>query len=80
MAKMWSMAADRGEPWRVVKLVGVAGGTRRCQAESGPKAPSAEASAWGARAVEVAQEDAQVGTHAGAEVVHELDLGHPGGR
>ena len=33
--------------------------------------------AWGACAVEVTQEDAQVGTHAGAEVVHELDLGHP---
>ena len=43
VAKMWSMAVDRGEPWRVVKLVGVAGGTRRCQAESGPRAPSAEA-------------------------------------
>ena len=32
-----------GGPWRVVNLVGVAGGTRRCQAESGPRAPSAEA-------------------------------------
>ena len=40
---MWSMAVDRGKPWRVVKLVGVAGGTRRCHAESGPRAPSAEA-------------------------------------
>ena len=44
VAKMWSIAVDRGEPWWVVKLVGVAGGTRRCQAESGPRAPSAEAS------------------------------------
>ena len=43
VAKMWSIAGDRGEPWRVVKLVGVAGGTRRCQAESGPRPPSAEA-------------------------------------
>ena len=43
VAKMWSMAVDRGEPWRVVKLVGVARGTRRCQPESGPRAPSAEA-------------------------------------
>ena len=43
VAKMWSMAVDQGEPWRVVKLVGVAGGTRRCLAESGPRAPSAEA-------------------------------------
>ena len=43
VAKMWSMAVKRGEPWRVVKLVGVAGGTRRCKAESGPRAPSAEA-------------------------------------
>ena len=25
VAKMWSMAVERGEPWRVVKLVGVAG-------------------------------------------------------
>ena len=29
VAKMWSMAVDREEPWRVVKLVGVAGGTRQ---------------------------------------------------
>ena len=43
VAKMWLMAVERGEPWRVVKLVGVAWGTRRCQAESGPRAPSAEA-------------------------------------
>ena len=43
VAKMWSMAVDRGVPWRVVKLVGVAGGTRRCQAESGCRALSAEA-------------------------------------
>ena len=43
VAKMWSMVVERGEPWRVVKLVGVARGTRRCQAESGPRAPSAEA-------------------------------------
>ena len=43
VAKMWSMAVDRGEPWGVVKLVGVAGGTRWCQAESGPRAPRSEA-------------------------------------
>ena len=32
----------------------------------------------GARcAVEVAQEDAQIGVHAGPQVIHELDLGQP---
>ena len=79
VAKMWSMAVDRGEPWRVVKLVGVAGGTRRCQAESGPRAPSAEARGVPGAPVLLRspQEDAQVGTYAGAEVVHELDLGNP---
>ena len=40
--------------------------------ESGVKA-----CARGARAVEVAEEDAQVGPHAGTELVHELDLGKP---
>ena len=29
-AKMWSMAVARGALWRVVKLVGVAGGTTSC--------------------------------------------------
>ena len=37
------VAVDRGEPWRVVKLVGMAGGTRRCPAESGPRSRSAVA-------------------------------------
>ena len=74
VAKMWSMAVDRREPWRMVKLVGVAGGTRQCLAESGPRAPSAEARGVPGARVEVAQEDAQVGTYAGAEAVHYLDL------
>ena len=41
--KMWSMAVERGAPWRVVKSVGVAGRTSRCQAERRPWVTSAEA-------------------------------------
>ena len=73
---------DGGGPGGAVAGGEVGGSVRGYQAVPGREwahgsERGGQGGARGACAVEVTQEDAQVGTHAGAEGVHEFDLGHP---
>ena len=72
-AKMWSMAVARGAPWRVVKLVGLAGGMSRCLVERELWVPSAKAR--GVPGAPVLLRSPRRTLRSG--VLHESDFGRP---